>query len=76
LLGHRPANFRDAVANVDDRGLARRIKKFASVRGKKPAAFSTDGDRHRLVKIARKKSGVVGHAGSLSDCSRLVRPIT
>jgi hypothetical protein len=58
LLGHGAAYFGNAVANVDDGGLACRIEKFASIRRKKPASFPTDGDGKRLVKTARKKSGV------------------
>src|SRR5208282_798877 len=59
LLGHRTADFGNAVADVDDRGLACCIEKFTSIRGKKPASFATDGHWDRLVKIARKKSGIV-----------------
>jgi hypothetical protein len=32
LVGHRPADFGNAVANVNHGRLARRIEKFASIR--------------------------------------------
>lgn len=59
LLGHRAADFGDAVADIDYCGLARRIEKLASIRRKKPAPFAADGDGKIPVKIARKKGGVV-----------------
>jgi hypothetical protein len=59
LLGHRTADFGDAVAYVDDGGLARCVEELSSVRGKKPRAFATNSEGIRLVKVARKKSGVV-----------------
>ena len=59
LLGHRTADFGDAVAYVDDGRLACSVKEFSSVRRKKPRAFAASGDGIRLVKVARKESGVV-----------------
>jgi hypothetical protein len=46
------------VSDVDDCGLACSVEELATVRGKKPAAFATDGERERLLKVARKESGV------------------
>jgi hypothetical protein len=46
------------MADVDHCRLTRSVEKFASILGKKPAAFATDGERERLLKVARKESGV------------------
>ncbi len=59
LLSHRSADLGNAVADVHDGCLACRVEELAPVRGKEPAAFATDGDRNRLLKVARKQSGVV-----------------
>src|SRR5690348_1644229 len=71
LLGHSAADFGHSMADVDHCRLASRVEKFASILGKEPAAFATDGERERLLKVARKESGVACHACSLSDCNRL-----
>ena len=52
------------MANVDDGGLTGSVKKSSSVIGKNPGAFAAHGDGKGFVKIARKESGVVWHAGS------------
>ena len=64
LGGNGGGDFGDAVANVDDRGGAGGVEKFATVLGIEPAALAADGDGKVLAKIAREERGSVGHAGS------------
>lgn len=59
LFGHGAADFRDAVTDVDDSGLAGSIEEFAPVGGEDPAAFATDSDGEISVKMARKEGSVV-----------------
>jgi len=59
LLGHGAANFGYSVADVNDRRLACRVEKFASVGRKNPGAFSTDSDGKILAKTTWEKGGVV-----------------
>lgn len=56
LFCHRPADFGDSVTYINNRGLARCIKEFASVRGKKPRTFAASGDGQIFLKITRKDS--------------------
>lgn len=70
LLGHGAADFRDAVADVNDGGLAGGVQEPAAVGGEKPGAFAANSDGKGFAKIARKKRRVWWHACSLSDCSR------
>src|SRR5271163_3901571 len=58
LLAHGVADFGNAVANIDDGGLACGVEKFAAIGGKNPGAFAADGDGNRFVEVARKESGV------------------
>ena len=59
LLSHRSADFGNTVPDIDDGSLACRIEEFAAIGRKEPAAFTPDGNRKILVKIARKEGGVV-----------------
>jgi len=63
LLGHGAADFGDAVADADDRGLAGGVEVAAAVGGGDPAAFAADGDGIVFAKIAgKKRGGVAGGA--------------
>lgn len=42
LFGHRSADFRNAVADVDDGGLAGSVEELAAICGVDPAAFAAD----------------------------------
>ena len=71
LISHSTSNFGDAVPNVDHSGLAGSVEEFAAVRGEHPRALSADGEGKLFAKIAREKGGIVLHAYSGSDCSRV-----
>lgn len=71
LFGHGAADFRDAVADVDDGSLTRGVEKLAAVLSKEPATFSAHSGGKIFLKISRKQRGVVGHASARSDCSRV-----
>ena len=71
LLGHGAADFGDAVADVDDRGLACGIQKTAAIGRNNPAAFAAHGDGIILAEISRENAGVIRHGGSGRDCSRV-----
>lgn len=73
LRGHGAADFGDAMANIDDGGLARGIEESAPIGRKEAAAFSTDGGGERFVKMAREDRVVGGHARWWCDCSRLAQ---
>jgi hypothetical protein len=59
LLAHRAPDFRNAVSDVHDRGLSRRIEILATVSGKEPATFAPQSDGKFFAKMARKNGGVV-----------------
>ena len=59
LRGHGLGDGLDAVADVDDGGLAGSVEIFLAVGRDDPGTFAADGDGKRFFKIARKKSGRV-----------------
>src|SRR5712664_940598 len=63
LLGHGAADFCDAVADVDYRGLARGIEIAAAVLIDDPAAFTADGERISSAEISRENDRVGRHDG-------------
>lgn len=71
LIGHSTSNFGNAVPNVDDGGLTGGVEEFAAVGGEEPRTFAADGEGKLFAKIAREKGGIVLHAYSGSDCSRV-----
>ena len=62
LFCHGAADFGDAVADVDDRGLTGRVEKAAATLINNPAAFAADGEGIVYAEISRKQSGVGWHA--------------
>ncbi len=63
LLGHGAADFCDAMADVDYRGLAGGIEVAAAGLIDDPAAFTADGERVSFSEISREERGVGGHDG-------------
>jgi hypothetical protein len=61
LLGHRPADFYDAVADVDYRGLAGGIEIAPAGVIDDPAAIASDCERVRFPKISGEEGGVGRH---------------
>jgi hypothetical protein len=62
LIRYSAADFGDAVADVDDRGLTGRVEKVAATFVNDPAAFAADGEGIVYAEISRKQSGVGWHA--------------
>ena len=63
LLGHGTADFCDAMADVDHRGLAGGIEVAAAGLINDPAAFTADGERVGFSEISREERGVGRHDG-------------
>ena len=61
LLGHGSADFCDAVADVDYRGLAGGIEVAAAGLINDPAALAADGERISFSEISREERGVGRH---------------
>ena len=68
LFGNGLRDFADAVANVDNGGLAGSVEIFLTVGRNDPGTFAADGDGKRFFEIAGKKSGKV--CGHNDNCSR------
>src|SRR5229473_338447 len=61
LCGHGAADFGDAVADADYRGLAGSVEETAAILIDDPATFATGGDGIRLAKVSREEGGVGRH---------------
>jgi len=61
LLSHGTADFGDAVANVDDGGLAAGVEETAATLVDDPAAIPAHGDGILFAEIAREEGGVERH---------------
>ena len=56
LRGHRGGDFRNTVADIDDRRRTRRVKISAPIRGEEPGSLAAHGEGEVFSKITREKS--------------------
>jgi len=61
LFRHRPPDFRNAVTDADDRGLARSIEIAPAALINDPAAFAARRDGIRLLEIAGEQPALRRH---------------